>query len=579
MEEKNGNIPPPAKWMYQPGKKWIEILALLVIVLAILLPRVFRLDEFATTDEQLWLTRSANFYYALTHGDFAHTYQRQHPGVMAMWAGTAGFLLRYPEYRGTGLGQIGYFVLEKYLSDKPVSPMDILAGGRLFIVLGNTFALAVAYLYARRLIGFIPAVLGFLLIAFDPFHIALTRVLHLDGTLSSLMLTALLAFLSYLRGWRLLDLLVAGLCSGLSWLTKSPGLFLLPIFGLLVLYELWRKWSARADRDWLRLVWRYTWPSITVGVLGALVFFTLWPAMWINPRTSVRKVFSMANRYAGEGHSSPVFFNGRIFEDGKIGADVFYFYPLTILWRSTPVILVGLALLLVALIVRRNYLKRAETGFTLLGMSIFVVIFLLVMNLGGKKFDRYAIPVYPMLDIMAAIGWVGLASWLVERGSQLVSRYVVPAILLGVVAVQMLVTLPTFPYYFSYYNPLMGGAKKAPEVMLIGWGEGLEKAAQYLQAKPNADQLIVASWYGQGSFSYFFDGRVETINATEELVESKYINVISADYAVIYIHQWQRGIPERLLNELAPLEPEKTIWVDGIEYARIYDLSDLRSMQ
>jgi hypothetical protein len=556
--------------MKPKNTKFLHLLALILVAAAIFVPRILELDKFVTTDEQLWLTRSANFYFALGQRNFANTYQRQHPGVTTMWAGTAGFLWRYPQYRGSGLSQIGYYILDDYLEEVGSSPLDVLEGGRIFIVLGNTFTLLIAYLYARRLIGDLPALMGFLLIAFDPFHLAHSRVLHLDGSLTNLMLAALLAFLSYLRGRRLLDLLAAGAFSGLSWLTKSPGLFLLPIFGLLVLYELYRALASRHGEAWYRIIWRYAWPPVALGLTGLMVFVALWPAMWVRPLAMVRKVFSMAERYAETGHGTPVFFNGVIYPNGKIGAEEFYFYPLTILRRSTPIIIGGLLLLLIVLLLRRGLLKSAETPFTLFSLAIFILLYLLVMNMGAKKFDRYALPVYPALDLMAAVGWVAGVRWLSNKWS----RYALPLILGGAIAVQMAMVLPTFPYYLSYYNPMMGGPKKAPEVMLIGWGEGLDQAAEYLNAKPDSQNLIAASWYGTGCFSYFFNGRTVNINAASRLTENKYVNAISADYMVIYIHQWQRNMPKRILERVAEMEPEKTIWINGLEYVRIYNLRD-----
>ena len=42
--------------------------------------------------------------------------------------------------------------------------------------------------------------------------------------------------------------------------------------------------------------------------------------------------------------------------------------------------------------------------------------------------------------------------------------------------------------------------------MQIGWGEGLDEAARYLNTKTTAADLHVISWYSPGSFSYFFKG-------------------------------------------------------------------------
>jgi hypothetical protein len=93
-------------------------LALLFLVLAIWLPRGLGLDQFVTPDEPLWLTRSANFYYALTHGDLASTYQKEHPGVTTMWAGTVSFLLRDPEYRNSQRGQLTSDEFHEYMGRK-----------------------------------------------------------------------------------------------------------------------------------------------------------------------------------------------------------------------------------------------------------------------------------------------------------------------------------------------------------------------------------------------------------------------------------------------------------------------------
>ena len=49
-----------------------------------------------------------------------------------------------------------------------------------------------------RLLGFWAALCGFVLMAFDPFHLAHSRLLHLDGLVSSFMLLAVIAFVSHL---------------------------------------------------------------------------------------------------------------------------------------------------------------------------------------------------------------------------------------------------------------------------------------------------------------------------------------------------------------------------------------------
>ena len=118
-------------------------------------------------------------------------------------------------------------------------PVDVLASGRFFTVLFIVIASVLTFWYCLKLFGLIPALLGILLIALDPFTISLSRLLHLDGLVSALMLLSLLAFMrSMYQSRRTVDLLVSAVAAGLSWLTKSPAFFLIPFIGALVLLNL-----------------------------------------------------------------------------------------------------------------------------------------------------------------------------------------------------------------------------------------------------------------------------------------------------------------------------------------------------
>jgi hypothetical protein len=539
----------------------MKLVGIILILLAIVLPRIIALDRFVTPDEDKWLYRSANFYYALGQRDFASTAPTGHPGVTTMWAGVAGFLARYPEYRGSGLGQVFRPPkLDRYLRKiAQVPPLEILVASRYFIVLGIAIVLVLGFFYAQSLIGTPAAVLGFLLIAFDPFHIALTRILHTDGTLSGLLFLSLLAFISYLHRRNIFDLIVSGIAAGLGCLTKSPGFIIIPTVGLITLLDFARTFSKHEEIRLSRRIWGYLWPLIAWGSVALLFFILLWPAMWVAPQQTLTSVLSQAQGYAEEGHNTPIFFNGTISENGELGIEFFYFYPLTYLWRSTPVVLIGLLGVIVGYIKKREPLNRPVTRMTVFGLLIFVFIFTIFMTLGTKKFDRYLLPVYAPLDIIAAIGWVTLVHWLAEKAHRPALRYGTSLIYVAIIGLQMFWSLNTFPYYFSYYNPLMGGSKKAPEVMQIGWGEGIDQAARYLNSKPNAINFRVNTWYFEGSFSYFYNP-IHTYTT-------------NADYAVIYIHQWQRYTPKELLDYLSSKTPEHTIWINGIEYVRIYKMN------
>src|SRR5512133_1179757 len=141
------------------------------LILAIAIPRLLSLNSFVTTDERLWLERSGRFYYALAHHNFAETFQKSHPGVTVMWAGLVGYMRVFPQYRAGVEGQdrpVQVNSLKKQAFDLP---LRILVAGRKAMVFMQLVALMFGFLFASRLFGKLPALIGFLLIAFDPFHI------------------------------------------------------------------------------------------------------------------------------------------------------------------------------------------------------------------------------------------------------------------------------------------------------------------------------------------------------------------------------------------------------------------------
>lgn len=557
------------------NRKTLELaLALLVLCVATWVPRNRGLYLYVTTDEHLWLTRSAQFYYAILHQDYATTYQKEHPGVTVMWAGAAGFAQVAPMFRDRPIKQLNADQFANYISlVDDTSFLKILVAGRSFLVLANTIALALIFLYSRRLVGTASALLGSLLIALDPFHLALTRLLHLDGLLSSLMLLAMLAFLCFYQERRKIDLVMSGVVAGLAWLTKSPGFVLIPIVGLVAWWEIWRNASAAARQQPItRRFWDFTWPLLVWGCVGATVFIAAFPAMWVQPIQTLSSILGMAGRYAQEGHDSAVFFNGKIIESGKMGLEYWYFYPITFLWRSTPLLLFGLPLAVWGFIKKRNPFDQPGGSLVMKGLLLLVVVFTLMMTLGSKKFDRYLLPVYPPLDLLAGMGWIALANWLAERKKSPLLRFSPLLLVSGVVVAQALLALSTFPYYLSYYNPLMGGGQAAPKVMQIGWGEGLDQAARYLKEKDHSRGLRVLSWYALGSVSYYFPGEVRYMGSGQVIDEHEWDKLKTSDYAIVYINQWQRNIPAPILDYLKQKPVEHSIWINGIEYARIYKL-------
>jgi hypothetical protein len=367
---------------------------------------------------------------------------------------------------------------------------------------------------------------------------------------------------------------------GLAWLTKSPAFFLGPFVGLMLLVPALP--AAKQAREGLKLgrgttlssqlsianLWRMFSPFLLWFGVAAVVFVLLWPAMWVDPLGSLSKVFSLASTYASEGHDSRLFFDGVIYD---VGQSPWNFYPIAYVWRATPVVLTGLILAMVALFLPRRLPQTTERRRLTLILLLFSVSFTLFLSLSAKKFDRYLLPVFAPLDIVAALGWLAFLEALngmAGRWSLAIRRGGGGLLLGAVVLVQLAGTWQTYPYYLNYYNPLLGGSQKAVDVMMVGWGEGLDQAARYLDQKPNAEALRVISWSADGCFSYFFKGSAATIDYDMNIDSLR-----RADYVVLYLNEWQRQAPTpEFLAYFEQLQPEYVVRIGGMEYARVYNM-------
>ena len=489
-----------------------------------------------------------------------------------MWAGTFAFVSHYPAYRDQAPGQIEWWQdeLGSFLKSHGYDPLELLVASRLNMIIMIALVLLTAFWSATRLLGLWPATMGFLLLALDPFHTALSRLLHVDGLPSSLVLLSLLAFLNYLyRGKQKRDLVLSGIAAGLAWLTKSPMLFLIPFMGLLVFLELIEKWRSQR-----RLVGKDFWQAVVPWVLwggaGLAIFVLLWPAMWVEPIHTLRRMLGGMLLYAGQGHDSQIYFNSEVYE-GDPGAS---FYPITFLWRTTPVVLIGLLLAGFALAFPHLRLIPSTQRRPLGELLLFVLLFTAFMTVGAKKFDRYLLPIYPPLDLLAGVGWIAAVSWIRRQQAQRWEQVLAPAIIMVAVLVQAAGTVSSYPYYFSYYNSMLGGTVRAPEVMMIGWGEGLNQAAHFLNNQPGASERQVATGVWLTTFSYYYTGPV--VSTRFEPGAGVLEDWANSDYYVLYVNEKQREkISPDLAKYLAALKPVHVVQINGLDYVYLYDIRDL----
>ena len=123
------------------------------------------------------------------------------------------------------------------------------------------------------------------------------------------------------------------------------------------------------------------------------------------------------------------------------------------------------------------------------------------------------------------------------------------------------ILLQSHPYYISYINPY--GTERG--LTRVGLGEGLDKAFFYLNEKPNAEKLVVASWY-DSTANLYFDGTIKDIPFYEDP---------DVDYVVTYRNMYGRAedsIATEVLNHFEDTEPEKVLYIHGLPFAWVYNV-------
>ncbi|NJN93038.1 MAG: hypothetical protein HC875_02580 [Anaerolineales bacterium] len=189
------------------------------------------------------------------------------------------------------------------------------------------------------------------------------------------------------------------------------------------------------------------------------------------------------------------------------------------------------------------------------------------MTTGSHKQDRYLLPIFLSVDILAGIGLILLWDWLkkwLERKTPLPTPYRGWSLFGGLLIIQLATILPHHPYYYSYFNPLLGGGATAVRTMRIGWGEGMDQVGAYLAAKPNSRDLVVASRFTHNMLGF----KGEQISL---LPDGRWTQ---ADYIVLYIQQVQRRQEPSpgFIDYFQARLPEKVITIGGIDYAWIYPI-------
>jgi hypothetical protein len=262
--------------------------------------------------------------------------------------------------------------------DADVTPFVLIA--RVLSLAAGLGTIAVAAAIARRLGGATAGLLTGLALAPNPLHAELSRLGRVDSTLV-LWLTAGLYFtIRYFQEGRARDLAFMSLSGGLALATKYSAPLFLPV-SVAVAF-------LRGPTDRHPLVASRLSRVLIAAAVPVAVFFLLNPQALLNPGALLAWVLHQSDRVGTSvGSTKPpgaVYYSGLLLS-GSFGAGLLV------------VSLVGLLAL-----ARRD---RAMCACLLL----FVLPYSIVIGTSRPTFDRYLLPILPVLAIGAGLGAVALA--------------------------------------------------------------------------------------------------------------------------------------------------------------------------
>ena len=298
----------------------------------------------------------------------------------------------------------------------------------------------------------------------------------------------------------------------------------------------------------------------------------VWPAFWVNPGRVYELMRVGVEVEGGSPHVQGNYFLGE--ENNEPG---WLFYPVALALRTTPWTLLGLLLLPVAWQSAAQQRLRhtskhpsaatrppASLGTrpmllpTLAVLAGFILLFVFGLSLFPKKLNRYLIPIFPAVDILAAAGLLWITQAIRRAG-----------ITLLVTAILCLIALFNamwyHPYGVAYFNQALGGPPMGAWAFLIGSGEGLEQVADWLNDQPDITGVVTVTTMPPPLQPYLKHGGYAGPPDGDELPDK-------TGYVAVYVRNvWGHALPpfDQFYQRVPPVHQ---VTIHGVDYAWIYQV-------
>lgn len=345
-------------------------------------------------------------------------------------------------------------------------PTELLARARVVASVLATVLVAAAGAYAWWIAGPLAAGAAALFTALTPDVLAHGGVAYNDLPLALAYLLAVWALDVAVRLPTPQRAALAGLAVTAAFGIKLSALALVPVAALLMGAGVW---SHRRDRAWLRDFGAST-------SVGALALYASFVVLYRGDATLTlfRFNFWRTVLHASGGHEAPAYLFGETSVSGW-----WYYFPVAFFLKTPVAFQVMLGLGAVSLILA--WLARSRRLESLLdwrgrGPLLGAVVFgALLMRSDLNAGFRHALPVMPLLAVLAALGLVRV--W--RRSGRPLRGFVVV-----LVALQAFSVLSAYPHFLAFSSAWVGGRDEAHRALLdsnLDWGQGLLELRRFME--------------------------------------------------------------------------------------------------
>ncbi len=312
------------------------------------------------------------------------------------------------------------------------------------------------------------------------------------------------------------------------------------------------------------------WSLIAMATISPIVWFVQWPYLW-------HDTWARLKTYVGF-HLHHVHYNFEYLGTNYNHPPYPWHEPLGMLVTTAPVILLGLALVGVAMLVRPAAARPPDPRRTraLILVAGFVPIALFFRGttpIFGET--KHWLATMPYLAICAGVAVEAIGARLVTEwrlNNQSARTAVLAALVAVVFAPACVETARSHPYGLSHYNALAGGAPGGADLGMNRqfWGYSVRGLLPWFdRVLPPKTKIYPHDWNRQAYLMYLRDG---LLRRDLEQTGDAAVGGITQSQVALVIHELHFNKYEYMIwNAYKTIRPVKVLTLDGVPLVTVYD--------